>query len=102
MYQVFNEGPSFIISGSWGDVMEFNRDIRMRGKGTVHFIDEEKRPRELTGEIIVDFESIVQDVYVKVRTMPKSVSTDLENKPETINMPQYLMPFKSVLYIEWQ
>ena len=73
--------------------MEFNRDIRMRGKGTVHFVDEQKRPRELTGEIIVDFNSVVQDVYVKVHIL---IPTDERTKP------QYLMPFKSVVYIEWE
>lgn len=69
--------------------MEFNRDIRMYGKGTVHFIDEEKRPRVLTGEIIVDFNSIFQDVYVKVHISTPTIA-------------QYLMPFKNVLYIEWE
>ena len=58
----------------------------MRGKGSVHFVDEEKRPRALTGEIIVDFNSVFQDLYVKVQTVEK----------------QYLMPFKTVLFIEWQ
>ena len=72
--------------------MEFNRDIRMRGKGTVHFVDEEKRPRALTGEIIVDFNSVFQDLYVKV------IVIELEPPSER----QYLMPFKSVLFIEWR
>jgi hypothetical protein len=61
-----------------------DRDIRMKGKGTVHFIDEQRRPRELKGTIIVDYRSMFQPPYVKV----------LADK-------EYLMPFSQVIYVEW-
>jgi len=73
-----------------------NREIRMKGKGTVHFIDEYKRPRELKDTIVVDYQSIFQTVFVKVE-----IEYEIQTNPPTKGTQQYLMPFTSVCYIEW-
>ena len=60
-------------------------DIRMKGKGAVFFKDEYGRPITLRGEIVVNYRSVYQDIYVKVQA----------------NQKEYLLPFSSIVYIEW-
>lgn len=72
-----------------------DREIRMKGMGTVHFTDEHKRPRELKGTIIVDYRSLFQPIFVKIEA-------ELLRRPsDPQQTKQYLMPFTSVSYIEW-
>lgn len=60
-------------------------EIRMRGKGALFFKDEYGRPTTLRGKILVNFHSEYQDIYVKVQA----------------NQKEYLLPFSSIVYIEW-
>lgn len=71
-----------------------DRDIRMKGKGTVHFVDEQRRPRELKGDILVNYVSIMQDIYVKVKLILGDAPF---HEPK-----EFLMPFKNITYIEWE
>jgi len=73
-----------------------NREIRMKGKGIVHFKDEHGRPRELKGNVVVDYRSLLQAIYVKIET-----EDAIYTNPPTIKKTEYLMPFTSVCYIEW-
>lgn len=68
-----------------------DREIRMKGMGTVHFTDEHKRPRELKGIIIVDYRSLFQAVFVKIEV----------GDSKQIASKQFLMPFTQIVYIEW-
>jgi len=68
-----------------------DKEIRMKGKGTVHFKDEHGRPREIKGSIIVDYKSMFHPPFVKIETTdPPKTATKL-----------YLMPFSQITYIEW-
>lgn len=67
-------------------------DIRMKGIGTLHFIDEHKRPRELKGTIIVDYRSLFQAIFVKIE-----VGESSQVPPK-----HFLMPFAQIIYIEWE
>jgi len=69
-----------------------NRDIRMKGTGTVHFTDEQRRPMALKGTIIVDFTSVIQPPFVKVEVPLEHI----------VPSQQYLMPFERITYIEWE
>jgi len=60
-------------------------NIRHKGKGRVHFKDEEKRPLVLEGEITVDWDSVFHPPYIKVKTTKK----------------EYLIPFNQIVYIEF-
>ena len=69
----------------------------MRGTGTLHFLDYstgEKRQLQIKGEILVDYETVVQDAYVKAEG-------EIGNKG-LADRRKILMPFKNVLYIEWK
>lgn len=59
-----------------------DRAIRMHGSGLVTL----KSGKELRGKIIVDFESLYQQVFVKVL----NISGD-----------EYLMPLDSIGHIKW-
>jgi len=73
-----------------------DREIRMKGKGTLHFVDEQRRPREIKGTIIVDYRSLFQAVFVKVE-----MEYDVYTNPPTKGSRQFLLPFSQVTYIEW-
>lgn len=60
--------------------------IRCKGTGKVSFKDEEKRPIVVEGEIVVDWDSVYQPPYVKVKSQ---------------NGKELLLPFERIVYIEW-
>lgn len=73
-----------------------DRDIRMKGKGTVHFKDEQGRPREIKGTIIIDYRSLFHPPFIKIET-----EFDIYTDPPKTGNRQYLMPFSQIVYIEW-